>query len=504
MGKIIDKFRLGMIKNFQNDRDYFFIIILAICLFIRLPYFFIGMISPDEHGFFILGDLINQGELPHENYFDNKPALVWYIYSIPSLLFKSVAFSRFFGFIIIYSSCYFFYKLILNHYNSSTAKISSIFFIITSSFVGTETADQPIGPGLNIIVEHFCNFFLIMSIYFFLNKKRFYNYFCYIFLFLLIYLRINYLVILPILIIYLNIKNKNLEILKLVFVGILLFMIIHHSYFISYSRILDLKNFYFVLISYGTESSELFYALKKYYNFLTLPLYSFNLINLRFYISLFIWIPSFLSIIFLFFSKEIKNEINIIFLILFFLILYSLTYGGAYEYYLIALTPFISFFAAQIFSKFKKLNISIIFILLLNVLISTYSQHLWLISRLKNNEEIYLGPDHKIAKFIYDNNLDVKKAFYFNYPIIYFHTNTKPLIKLIEPIKINYFFNKLSKEKDINKVYQEIFDLNPSIVLYDRNQWNIINSLAHNLIIDNLKNYKKIYESGFLELYQKN
>lgn len=62
--------------NFLNKEIVIFFILLSFFSSLRLPYTFTSMISVDEHVYFILGDLITKGELPHHNFFEIKPSLV--------------------------------------------------------------------------------------------------------------------------------------------------------------------------------------------------------------------------------------------------------------------------------------------------------------------------------------------------------------------------------------------------------------------------------------------
>ena len=69
--------------NLFSNLKFLYLILFCWCFILRFPYIFIDEIATDENIFFILGDLILKNELPHDNYWDIKPALVWYIYSIP-------------------------------------------------------------------------------------------------------------------------------------------------------------------------------------------------------------------------------------------------------------------------------------------------------------------------------------------------------------------------------------------------------------------------------------
>ena len=255
------------LKNFLDKKIVIFFILLLFCSFIRVPYTFTSMISADEHVYFILGDLITKGELPHHNFFEIKPALVWYLYSFPQfLLSNNVIIMKVYGILIITFSSLFLYKLLIKNFNFFIAINSSLAFIFASCFIGTELPDGSFGIGLNVITQHFCNLFIILSLYFLFNNENYLNVlFTALFFSLAVFTRYNYILCLPIFLVYfLSIKNKKSIFLSLI-VGFITFLIIHISYLISIDRFNDLINYFNFLKIYGNSNfADLNGALYKF------------------------------------------------------------------------------------------------------------------------------------------------------------------------------------------------------------------------------------------------
>lgn len=307
------------LKNFLDKEIVIFFILLLFCSFIRLPYMFTGMISADEHVYILLGDLITKGELPHDNFFEIKPALVWYLYSVPQfLLSNNIIIVKVYGILIITFSSLFLYKLLIKNFNFFIAINSSLAFIFASCFIGTELPDGSFGIGLNVITQHFCNLFIILSLYFLFNNENYLSVlFTALFFSLAVFTRYNYILCLPIFLVYfLCNKNKKLIFLSLI-VGFITFLIIHISYLFSIDRFNDLINYFNFLRIYGNSNFiDLNGVLYKFSYFIISPIFYFNINNPRFFLSLFIWIVGFVGIIFFILQK--KKSIYLLFFFIFF------------------------------------------------------------------------------------------------------------------------------------------------------------------------------------------
>lgn len=497
------------LKNFLDKEIVIFFILLLFCTFIRLPYTFTSMISSDEHVYFILGDLITKGELPHHNFFEIKPALVWYLYSVPQfLLSNNIIIIKIYGILIITFSSLFLYKLLIKNFNFFIAINSSLAFIFASCFIGTELPDGSFGIGLNVITQHFCNLFIILSLYFLFNDENYLNVlFTALFFSLAVFTRYNYLLCLPIFALYFfSIKKKNYFFFCLL-VGFIIFLIIHLSYLLNIERFNELLNYFYLLKVYGNSNFEhLNEVIFRFFYFISSPILHFNISNVRFFLSIFVWLLGFIGIIFFLLSKK-KDKFSSYFTIFFFLILISLLAGQVNEYYLLSLAPFICFFSSLAIDKILKSNFKyiILVIFFLSSALAIRTEYIWLVGRIYKQQPLMAGQEYDVYNFMNKNKINSKNAFYINYQILYFLTNEKPIHKLIFPTqymqwgRIMYGYNKISD------VYQDIFNKKPNLVLYDTRQWSIYaNPEINNLILKNInENYNEIFRTSNLILYQR-
>jgi len=498
---------IKLIKLLDKEFVIFFLLLLF-CSFIRLPYTFTSMISADEHVYFILGDLITKGELPHHNFFEIKPALVWYLYSIPQfLLSNNIIIIKIYGILIITFSSFFLFKLLIKNFNFFIAINSSLFFIFASCFIGTELPEVSFGIGLNVITQHFCNLFIILSLYFLFNDKNYLNiFFTALFFSLAVFTRYNYILCFPIFLVYF-LSNKNTKSIFLsLIVGFITFLIIHISYLFSIDRLNDLINYFNFLKIYGnTNFKYLNDVLLKFSYFILSPLFYFNINNPRFFLSLFIWIFGFVGIIFFILNK--KNDKFIYYFFLFFLIIaLSLIAGQVAEHYLLSLAPFICFFSSLIINKILKSNFkyTVLIILFLSSALAVRTEYIWLLGRIYKQQPLMVGQEYEVYNFMLKNKINWKNSFYINYQILYFLTNEKPIHKLIFPTQYNEWGKIMYGYNKISAVYQDIFNKKPNLVLYDTRQWSIYaNPEINDLIQKNLnQNYKEIYRTNNLILYQ--
>jgi hypothetical protein len=468
---------------------------------------FTGMISADEHVYILLGDLITKGELPHDNFFEIKPALVWYLYSVPQfLLSNNIIIVKVYGILIITFSSLFLYKLLIKNFNFFIAINSSLAFIFASCFIGTELPDGSFGIGLNVITQHFCNLFIILSLYFLFNNENYLSVlFTALFFSLAVFTRYNYILCLPIFLVYfLCNKNKKLIFLSLI-VGFITFLIIHISYLFSIDRFNDLINYYNFLRIYGNSNFiDLNGVLYKFSYFIISPIFYFNINNPRFFLSLFIWIVGFVGIIFFILQK--KNRFIYYFFSFFLIIASSLIAGQVAEHYLLSLAPFICFFSSLAIDKILKSNFKyiILVIFFLSSALAIRTEYIWLVGRIYKQQPLMAGQEYDVYNFINKNKINSKNAFYINYQILYFLTNEKPIHKLIFPTQYNQWGRIMYGYNKISDVYQDIFNKKPSLVLYDTRQWSIYaNPEINNLILKNInQNYNEIFRTGNLILYQ--
>ena len=499
--------QLKNIINLFKNINFLYLLLFLWILLIRFPYLFIDKIAPDENIFFILGDLILQGELPHENYWDIKPAMVWYLYSIPQLFIKSIISLRFFGIIIIFLSSLFLFKIIYeNEKNKFTAFLASFLFVFASTFIGTELPDHSIGISVGIITQHFANFFLILSIFFIFRGNSSLNIFLVsLFLSLAILTRYNYALILIGYLLYYLFYKKGLKFFIIFsFTSLISFLIVHFSYF-SETRYINLIEYFEILKQYGSKETfnDYFLVINKFSRFILEPLINFRILNTRFYLSLFFWISG-MIFVFMYFFKE-KTKVETFFIINFSLIMLSIFVGAAAEHYLLSVIIFISYFSAKTINSFsiKKLKYLPILIVLISSFNSVKSEYFWLAARILNNQSLMVGPGFDILNYMKKNKLPIEKNLYLSQPILYFLTDQKPVHKLIFPTQFNAHATTIGNFDEVSDLYLSLFKKKPNLVVFDENQWNIkANKEIYKVVKNEISiNYNEVYKTQSTKLY---
>lgn len=494
---------IGLFSNLK----FLYLILFCWCFILRFPYIFIDEIATDENIFFILGDLILKNELPHDNYWDIKPALVWYIYSIPIFFFKHIVTIRLFGIIIIFLSAFFLFKIVYKiEKNKFLSFASSFLFIFASTFIGTELPNHSIGIGVNIITQHFANFFLIISIFFLLKNNSNLNIFlvCF-FLTLAILIRYNYLLILLGYFFYYFTEKKQFKFFIIFSLTFFISFLIVHSTYLTITRFQNLIEYFDILQQYGSKNSfeDYTYTIKKFLKFIFEPLKNFKIFNTRFYLSLFFWLSGLVFFILILIKEKKRDKVFLFINCL--LMTISILIGSPAEHYLLCVILFISYFAAKTFNYFfsktyKFIPIIIIFISSIN---SIKSEYLWLGARIINNENINIGPGYDIYNYIDKNDLPTKNNLYLSQPVLYFLTDQKPIHKLIFPTQFNAHAKTLGGFDNAAELYKSLFKKKPNLLVFDENQWNIkANKDIYSIVKSEIsKHYKKIYNTRSTNLY---
>ncbi len=490
-----------------NNLNFLYLLLFIWTLTIRFPYLFIDKIAPDENIFFILGDLILKGELPHQNYWDIKPALVWYLYSIPLLFEKSIFSVRFYGLIIIFLSSLFLFKTIYKfEKKKSLAFLTSFLFIFASTFIGTELPDHSIGISVGIITQHFANFFLILSFFFLIKNLSNFNIFVTsLFLSLAILTRYNYALITIAFLFYYFINTKHFKFILIFSLTLLFSFILIHSSYLSEARYQNLIDYFEILHQYGSKQTlnEYLIVIKKFLKFIFEPLIHFKILNTRFYLSLFFWIFGLAFFMFCFFHK--RKQVDNFFIISFFLITISIFVGSVAEHYLLSLVIFISYFAARTIHFFfiNKLKFLPIIVILITSISTVKSEYLWFGARMFNDQNIMVGPSYNILRYINENKLPVKNNLYLSQPILYFLTDQKPFHKLIFPTQFNAHAKTIGKFDDVTDLYLDLFNRKPELLVFDENQWNIkANKKIYNIVKNEiLNNYNEVFKTQTTRLF---
>jgi len=94
-------------KNFFENKFFIYSFLLLYTFFIRIHSLTFEIISWDEATYILAGREILMGFLPYESFYEMKPPLLYYIYSIPLYIHSSVESVRIFGILCIFISASF-------------------------------------------------------------------------------------------------------------------------------------------------------------------------------------------------------------------------------------------------------------------------------------------------------------------------------------------------------------------------------------------------------------
>ena len=98
-------------KNFFENKFFIYSFLLLYTFFIRIHSLTFEIISWDEATYILAGREILMGFLPYESFYEMKPPLLYYIYSIPLYIHSSVESVRIFGILCIFISASFVYVI---------------------------------------------------------------------------------------------------------------------------------------------------------------------------------------------------------------------------------------------------------------------------------------------------------------------------------------------------------------------------------------------------------
>ena len=122
-----------------------FLILAAITLLVRLPFFFPDVLDPDEGTFILMGQDILDGNLPYEKLWDIKPPLLPYCFAAMIALFgKTIPAVRFGGALCVLMAAFLVYLLGERLKNSRTGFVAGVLFIIFSLPLSSGSTDSEI------------------------------------------------------------------------------------------------------------------------------------------------------------------------------------------------------------------------------------------------------------------------------------------------------------------------------------------------------------------------
>lgn len=480
--------------NFKQDGiAYIFILIFAFST--QFSTHHQETLGWDINTFIVMSQEILRGNLPYENYFDNKGPVLYFLYSIPTYFQNLILIKIFNDLILISVSIQMFYisKKVLNNNNLIFSLLPSLFFLSYMS--------HPQGHlGMS---EVYSLLFLNLSIkQLFKNKKNYFLSGCYLGLAFLVTPSTVLFVLVILLITILRIYSlKSYFLTKQLVLGTLVpFIFI----FILYGFKKNLLKVIYALFVFPIEYSSLFLIKNKLieiYNHLTQYIYlkEFKILG---YISLFflvLFVLTLLSNIFRIknlglFNEEQYFKVLILSLILTSLISYIFTPAGHWHY-LIYYFGFLSFLPLLIKST-KVINF-IFFILIVGFLnissttIKTSLDNLSDVSSVNGKYEIF--QDYEFL----NENYDIETIIALDNHLILFYFNKGGENYILHPS--NYqkesYINSLINEGYLedNEVSILIHEGSADLLICSESFIEICSSNINSYMEINVNNSKKLY-----------
>ncbi len=119
----------------RSTRVKFLLVLAAITVLVRLPFFFHDVIDPDESTFILMGQDIVDGNLPYDKQWDLKPPLLFYSFAATIAVFgKSIPAIRLAGLLCVLAASSLIFLCAEKLRGPRTGFIAAFLFIVTSTF----------------------------------------------------------------------------------------------------------------------------------------------------------------------------------------------------------------------------------------------------------------------------------------------------------------------------------------------------------------------------------
>ncbi len=389
------------------------LVLFAISLFIRLPFFFRDYIDRDESTFILIGQSWVEGNLPYTELWDVKPPLTFLFFTVVLAIFKkSILMIRLAGTLLVALSSFYTFKLGATFTNKKIAFYSAIVCVLLQSLFGSIQG---------VMSEHIAMALFMPGIYV-IAKYRSIGYYLFSgFLLgaaLMVKLNLAYSVLLVgLYLIYYYVyvqKNVNQGIANILCYGIAILAVIFFSYLPYHLEGLSKLWWNSVIVA------PLDYAEARRYAPLKLA-------------------PTFIILsIFFFVSSKLKlldfhNKTTQLIIIALIGVLYSFYKAGRINsHYLIQLYPLLVILVSICLSKialFKKIPLKIYIVLILLSPLEAYNEYLSIFQHKLRTGSFFNGEGITVPKYLLKNNIDTDNILFTEYHIGYLALGATPPTK---------------------------------------------------------------------------
>ena len=420
-----------------------------------------------------MGQAWVDGFLPYTLLWDLKPPLVFlYFAKIIYLFGKSLLAIRFFGAVIVGFNGYLLHRIARNHTSSIYALTLGVLTIYFQSLFGSVQG---------VMSEHLGLFPILLGSYLVVENR---NYFWGALLFSLgLYFKLNiaYGMLLAFPFLFVQRRDEMKQMIAGCILGGGLATLITGIWFIG-NPSLFLESVFYAPLAYtkATISQQL-----------------------KTFLSL---LPAFILLAWLF-KRYPKHRFYTLFTagVLFSLI----RLGKVNGHYLLQVYPFLIFLIGILIYELKrKLSPQIVLILLVIIPIETYKETWDLLKYYNNTGYWYNGEGHEIARFLKENNLDKKTAYYTDYHIGYWLTDNRPLTKVVtHPSNIErpelFPFMRVKDSTPVAVLEELVTNQKPEIIIAKSHK-NFKDVVLESMLASALKqNYQQIKSVGSALIYKR-
>jgi len=390
-----------------------FLILSAVSLFVRFPFFFRDYIDRDESTFILMGQSWVDGYLPYTELWDLKPPITYLFFaSIIYVFGKSFLVIRFFGALIVAITAFYTYKIA----ETTTTKKVALWI-----GVGCVALQSMFGSLQGVMSEHISMVFFVPALFVLIRYRKFYWYWLaglLMGLSLMTKLNMAYAVLfLGLFILYRYLRNREYE-----------KAFLNGAFFATGVLLIIFATF---LPYYLNGSSEIWWQ--------SVVLAPLKYTGARRY-SLIGFLPILVTLGTFFYFTWKKNYLNyknstIQFLTVAILgVLFSFIQGGRVNgHYLIQLHPLLIVLVGILISKLpylKTINYRpfVLFLLLL-LPAEAYLEYVNIIKNKIQRGTFYNGEGITVPKYITKNTISTENILFLGYHIGYWSLNTKPPTK---------------------------------------------------------------------------
>jgi 4-amino-4-deoxy-L-arabinose transferase-like glycosyltransferase len=432
---------LQMKARLINDA-YILTILTFVTIVLRFPSFFPSSINWDESTYILMGQSILDGNLPYTELWDNKPPLLFFVFSvIIAIGGKNIFFIRIVGSIFLSFSSFFVYQSGKYFGSKLTGLIAAILFVVMTGELG----------GKAVMSEIIASFPLTLAFLIMLRQKKnnytyaFFSLGCLLSIATLIRLNLAYLV-LVIFIYYILIfaierpKRCLVDFIAILFGFMLPILLVIIPYIITNNLQILYKSV--IEAPFNYSSSQLSRS-DVTSTFITQGLIRVNCILwVGFFGGFFL---TFRPLVFhLSLSKSHNSRPLIILLLWLIAIAFSIvSSGNIYSHYIIQILPFMTivsatFFSSQIFYKIRYILLAILAVGLFDIAKPFLGDYKDLLTKLNNGISLENDEGYQLANFLRKANPHKEAIYLMDFHIAYWLTDCKPISKIVtHPSNIN-------------------------------------------------------------------